>query len=197
MPYNPRNEQTVTSAFYIPPDYWLSLPRMLHCTLTFRKQKYSFINLEGLRLSCPYGRIVILLFVSGMSIWKLNDRPIWYSFGKAGHDHRGMYEPPRSWNTAQKAGSGTWLDRTAKWDYRNILFASFLQKKALFGNIARTCTPTHLFYHNSRSFRTRKVRQHCHRFPITPLSANSSKAVASQNALGETPMCTVVRIALG
>lgn len=20
-------------------------------------------------------------------IWKLNDRPIWYSFGKAGHDH--------------------------------------------------------------------------------------------------------------
>ena len=22
-----------------------------------------------------------------LQIWKLNDRPIWYSFGKAGHDH--------------------------------------------------------------------------------------------------------------
>ena len=36
--------------------------------------------------------IVILLLFSKMSSggtrnWKLNDRPIWYSFGKAGHDH--------------------------------------------------------------------------------------------------------------
>ena len=163
---------------------------MLHCILTFRKSRI-FIIFEGLRFKRPHGTSPVMglpyrdpSFVfpechrGYFRIWKLNDRPIWYSFGKAGHDRGGMCEPPRSWNTAQKAGPGTWLCRTAAWTIvGKISFVSFLHRKARFGNIAGKYVPAHLVYHNG--LLRRKGRQHCHRFPTIPLSANSSKSVTS------------------